>query len=186
MTRKIAWEKWTDFTEDDGDDKKEEVKFAEFDDDIDASLLETLMIRTPLGVFSPDEPMSPSKMFDCWIMHTNFDLTEEEAIKIDEIAGVESFKVMTRYRAFIGVGKLFDFSSVRKAIQIALTESDIFQKIDAIMSEVGSKARWAIFVGDDGSTQTISTNHILDDEYDKKLIEIRELKNGNIFTNDQI
>ena len=36
---------------------------------------------------------------------------------LDSIAGVEVMKVCTRYRFFIGVGRMFDFHEVRRDIE---------------------------------------------------------------------
>lgn len=59
--------------------------------------------------------------FDCWIGHTNFNLTENIKRKINKIEGVEILKIYSRYRFFIGVGKMFDFTEVRKHIEQELT-----------------------------------------------------------------
>ena len=60
--------------------------------------------------------------FDCWIAHTNFDITEKIKKTLDSIAGVEILKVMSRYRFFIGVGKMFKFQHVRSVIEEKLLE----------------------------------------------------------------
>ena len=60
--------------------------------------------------------------FDCWIAHTNFDITEKIKKTLDNIDGVEILKVMSRYRFFIGVGKMFKFQHVRGTIEEKLLE----------------------------------------------------------------
>ena len=40
---------------------------------------------------------------------------------LNTIDGVEVLKICSRYRFFIGVGKMFDFSEVRKNIEKELT-----------------------------------------------------------------
>jgi hypothetical protein len=60
--------------------------------------------------------------FDCWIAHTNFDITEKIKNTINKIEGVEALKVYSRYRFFIGVGKMFDFKEVRKEIENRLIQ----------------------------------------------------------------
>jgi len=60
--------------------------------------------------------------FDCWIAHTNFDITEKIKKTLDNIEGVEILKVMSRYRFFIGVGKMFKFQHVRGTIEEKLLE----------------------------------------------------------------
>lgn len=63
------------------------------------------------------EDISVLSTFDCWIGHTNFDITPSIKNILDKVAGVEVLKVMSRYRFFIGIGQLFDFKEVRKDIE---------------------------------------------------------------------
>lgn len=55
--------------------------------------------------------------YDCWIGHTNFDITGIIKNIINKTQGVEVLKIMSRYRFFVGVGKMFEFSDVRKEIE---------------------------------------------------------------------
>lgn len=58
--------------------------------------------------------------FDCWIGHTNFDLTHRIKNTLDEIPGIEMLKIFSRYRFFIGIGQMFNFKNVRNDIEKAL------------------------------------------------------------------
>ncbi len=58
--------------------------------------------------------------FDCWMGHTNFNITANMRDILDTVDGVEVLKICSRYRFFIGVGKMFDFSDVRKNIEDSL------------------------------------------------------------------
>lgn len=58
--------------------------------------------------------------FDCWIGHTNFDLTPSIKTMLDSIPGIELLKIYSRYRFFIGIGKMFEFTEVRKIIEDSL------------------------------------------------------------------
>ena len=62
------------------------------------------------------EDMAMLSNYDCWIGHCNFDITEEVRDLLDETPGIEVLKIISRYRFFIGVGKMFDFADVRKHI----------------------------------------------------------------------
>ena len=62
--------------------------------------------------------------FDCWIGHTNFDITQETKRILDSIEGVEVLRILSRYRFFIGVGKMFKFSDVRNSIAKVLLKED--------------------------------------------------------------
>ena len=62
--------------------------------------------------------------FDCWLGHINFNLTDEIKDIISKQDGVEVLKVCSRYRFFIGVGRMFDFKDVRNGIECALLGKD--------------------------------------------------------------
>jgi hypothetical protein len=63
------------------------------------------------------EDISVLSSFDCWIGHTNFDITMNTKNILDKVQGVEVLKILSRYRFFIGIGKLFDFKEVRQEIE---------------------------------------------------------------------
>ena len=50
----------------------------------------------------------------------NIDITEDIFEKLDEVCGVELFKVITRYRFMVGIGKAFTFTEVRNNIEKAV------------------------------------------------------------------
>ena len=55
--------------------------------------------------------------FDCWLGHTNFNITKSVKERLENVRGVEVLKICSRYRFFIGIGRMFDFSEVRKEIE---------------------------------------------------------------------
>ena len=55
--------------------------------------------------------------FDCWVGHTNFDITTTTFDTLNEVEGVELLKVVSRYRFFIGIGRMFHFKNVRKDLE---------------------------------------------------------------------
>ena len=55
--------------------------------------------------------------FDCWVGHTNFDITPSVMQSLNKVGGVEILKICSRYRFFVGIGKMFDFKNVRKSIE---------------------------------------------------------------------
>lgn len=55
--------------------------------------------------------------FDCWMGHTNFDITPTIKEKLNNVQGVEVLKICSRYRFFVGVGTMFNFRDVRKNIE---------------------------------------------------------------------
>ena len=62
--------------------------------------------------------------FDCWIGHTNFNLTENIKNELDQIEGVEMLKIFSRYRFLVGVGRMFNFSEVRKNVEKIIKEEN--------------------------------------------------------------
>lgn len=193
MNKKIAWEKWYDFVEPDEDERY--LEFEDEDDEDDEMgeearflEIEPLILRTPLGNYAPYEPLNPSRMFNCWTMHTNFDITKECIAKIEKVPGIEVIKVMTRYRVFFGFAKLFDFSEIRKniinSLDIECSDEQLpsdLDKINILFNQMGDCKRWAIFLGNDGTLLSIKSDECSEDEYHEKLHELQSLKNGNIF-----
>lgn len=64
------------------------------------------------------EEMTILSSFDCWMGHTNFDITPTIKEKLNNIPGIEVLKICSRYRFFVGIGSMFDFSDVRKTIEL--------------------------------------------------------------------
>ena len=60
--------------------------------------------------------------FECWIVHSNFDITKEIKNILNKTEGVELLKICSRYRFFIGIGKMFEFKNVRKLIEERLID----------------------------------------------------------------
>lgn len=58
--------------------------------------------------------------FDCWMGHVNFNLTNDIKNQLSQQDGVEILKVCSRYRFFVGVGRMFNFRDVRQGIEKAL------------------------------------------------------------------
>lgn len=131
--KKIAWENWNekekDLIEVDSMDS-----FTNMDDEIDENQLAQMenmlgpiigdfrssIIQTPFGSVPADSILKPSDRWDCWMGFTNFDLTIKVSDRIKIIHGVEALKIMSRYTFCVGVGKMFNFSSVRKDIENAV------------------------------------------------------------------
>tara|TARA_A100001201_G_scaffold131914_1_gene118304 strand:+ start:794 stop:1216 length:423 start_codon:yes stop_codon:yes gene_type:complete len=68
----------------------------------------------------PEQFMNEISMltnFDCWVGHTNFNLSKKIASELEKVEGVELLRICSRYRFFIGIGKMFDFKAVRKNLE---------------------------------------------------------------------
>ena len=71
------------------------------------------MITTPMGIIPLTENSNASKIFNFWVAHTNFRLTQDTCHIIDHTPGVESFCIYTPYRWRISIGKAFDTAEVK-------------------------------------------------------------------------
>ena len=137
----IVWEKWVDpFGED-----IDEVKWRDYNSDIkDISDLQSALsnqledteesddmipdktlsksnkpikvIASPLGLIPYNEHTASGKIFNFWLGHTNFSITESIKNIIEETDGVEILDIFTRYRFRIGIGKCFNDSETMKLI----------------------------------------------------------------------
>ena len=130
MTKKIGWQKYEALLEEQMSSTLiMDLLKAQADDD------EEMAYRDPEDIDDDDPsgimiPMSSKFVedammitnFDCWLGHTNFDITPDIKKALDKTEGVELLKVMSRYRFFIGVGKMFEFAKVRKSIETELTK----------------------------------------------------------------
>lgn len=62
--------------------------------------------------------------FDCWMAHTNFDITNKIKDKLNKIPGIEVLKICSRYRFFVGIGQMFDFKDVRYCIDKEIVKGE--------------------------------------------------------------
>lgn len=193
----MAWEKWDEgdfFTEtlssEEGMEESEEnpdmaaMQFGAFS-------VTFPKIRTPLGFVSIDDPLRPAVMFDCWIGHTNFGITGEIKNIIESTPGVEVLKIMTPYRFFIGVGKLFKFRDVREHIQSALNVSvetnDTYEDIHLltiIKRQLKSYKRWAIFYSKEGIVEYAASNEDNDLEFETTVKKFTEDENFTVIKSE--
>lgn len=74
------------------------------------------IIATPMGFIPLTENTSSSRIFNFWVGHTNFNITEQVTELIEDAEGVEALDVFTRYRFRIAVGKAFNDSDVMRNI----------------------------------------------------------------------
>ena len=96
--------------------------FNDFDDEFEREHITTKPVIAMPNDISNEIYLSSS--YDCWVGHTNFDLTEEMMMLINEVHGVEALKVITRYRFFVGAGRAFEFSYVRAGIEEILGKDE--------------------------------------------------------------
>jgi hypothetical protein len=138
FTKKIGWQKYEDFIEKQlsspllttifqnlaMQSMQSYVEDEELDDEEgDAITSPSINPLVPLTSQLIDDVAMLSS-FDCWIGHTNFDITPKIKDKLNQIPGVELLKICSRYRFFIGVGQMFDFTEVRNTIEEQIIKGD--------------------------------------------------------------
>jgi len=99
--------------------QEEEDAEGDIEDDFDFEMLgdegqDVLVVPVPNNIY---EQINLLTNYECWIGHTNFDITELVKTTVEKTKGVEILKVYSRYRFFVGIGKMFNFSNVRKDIE---------------------------------------------------------------------
>ena len=207
MHRKtVAWEKWEEDTPDSIDvsnfapeppaattDTPEfEVSPEELPHDFYdlSSVFESIpkMVNTPMGWFQINDKMAPGNQFDCWIGHANFDITPSVRDALEEIPGVEVLVILTRYRFFLGVGRMFNFRDVRVTIekdilsdgyaglQDELDSSHATKLVEDIKESLSAENHWAIFVFPNGEVDFISADSSEDKLYKETLTLYRNAK----------
>jgi hypothetical protein len=135
MTRKqqIGWQKYEDVLEKQLSSPitqmlvNQMIAGAEEEEEEDESYEDSIrdVSQTPLIQISEDlaNEFTMAASFDCWVGHTNFDITPKVKNILNSVEGVEVLKICSRYRFFIGVGKMFKFKDVRKEV-----ETQVFNK----------------------------------------------------------
>jgi len=139
MDKKIGWQKYEDVIQTEmyspiasmilEELNPELDEMQELEDEEDVSQAQESFL-VPKNFY---ETIALMSRFDCWIGHTNFNITTSIKDKLNEVDGIEVLNVISRYRFFIGIGKMFKFSEVRKDI-----ENCILVKGETIESRIES------------------------------------------------
>lgn len=131
---KIAWQKYEDLIEQQMSSplldilaskiSKEVINYEEGDEE-GYEQYEEPELQNAQNVMLPVsekllEDMTMLSNFDCWMAYTNFDITPEIKEILNDIEGIEIMRICSRYRFFIGVGKMFSFKQVRSDIEQTL------------------------------------------------------------------
>lgn len=80
------------------------------------------VIATPMGIMPLTENTDICHIFNFWIGHTNFDITKDIASVLENIPGIETLDIFTRYRFRIAVGKAFNDSEIMRNINDTIYE----------------------------------------------------------------
>ena len=146
MSKKIAWQKYEDVIEGQINSpiidmisksamKNQDVEPLlnsldippQYEEEEEESIQQKVIVNMPEEITNEIHLMSN---FDCWMGHVNFNLTNEIKKKLSRQDGVEILKVCSRYRFFVGVGRMFNFRDVRQGIEKTLLGKDTNERQD--------------------------------------------------------
>jgi len=143
-------------------------------------------IHTPIGTYPIDSMLKPSDKWDCWLGYTNFPITYSiRNILKDEIDGIEALKICGKYTFFIGIGRMFEISEVRKQVTsriCAYTEEELLSNdeveytVEMLKDQLKDNTHWSILVSPQGAIEYIVSSSI-DSVYLNKLSKLIEKKN---------
>lgn len=102
-----------------------EIENEEDDDEYEKKISKTNhqlgpCIVGPMGVIPVGEHNLPGKNFNFWMFYTNFNIDANVVNILDNLPGVETLDIFTRYRGRIGIGKLFEEDEVKENVEKAL------------------------------------------------------------------
>lgn len=132
--RVIIWEKWVDPYGDDLDDIEwpgydsqniTQSNHEEDDADGEEPNVKTHShkinaISTSMGIIPFNEYTDCTKIFNFWLGHTNFNISQNIAELLQSIEGVETLDIFTRYRFRISFGKAFEDRKIMDLINNAV------------------------------------------------------------------
>ena len=119
---KIGWQKYENILEQQLDNplldvimgRLPEVSDSMYSEDSEELHQEGLSIQVDDSMM---ESLALTTNFDCWMAHTNFNLTTDIRDVLNRVEGIEVLKICSRYRFFIGIGQMFNFKNVRRLIE---------------------------------------------------------------------
>jgi hypothetical protein len=134
------------------------------------------VLAGPMGFIPLNEHNLPSKIYNFWMGHANFDITGKVQKIISKVPGVETLDVFTRYRFRVGVGKAFyntedeketDFGrSVLNSITEALCNDKVIKpssqnkSIDLLVKQLNKKHPfWVVYRTKDGLLKSIGSQN---------------------------
>lgn len=190
--KKINWESWNAIEEDivAKINEKRNIEPPEliFDERPESQILEfppSPIFETPFGSYNVDSSFKPSSRWECWIGHTNFNVSANVVNVINKTEGVESVVVMGRYTFCVAIKKqLFNSREVRDNIQDLLCINSL--SIQEIKQKLNEYKYWSLLIHNDGRTDFVYSN---DDNSEfnnlKQKLEEKKNKHGGTIFNSQ-
>lgn len=126
------------------------------------------VIVGPAGIVPIDVSNLPSKSFNFWVAHTDFNLSGALANRLEAVAGVESLDILTRYRFRLAIGRAFDPETVKRSIEDCcrghlgsessskVSKSKSRTTLETVQSALASRYPfWAVYLMPDGKLETV-------------------------------
>lgn len=199
MERKIIWEQWLDPFQ----PNENETEFAdktpyeelEEADNRPGNYKPVSIISSPILGVVPIMPHAvPSKTFNFWVGHTNFDIQNTELDIIEKTPGVETLDIVSRYRFRISIGKAFNTLEVKNDIKTRLQNpeenastsinSEVINDINELKNRLSEHKYWFIFVTPNGKIDSAVSEEMNEDFQQKLAVyqQTKELVNGMLIT----
>lgn len=119
---KIIWEKWTDPYGIDHNDIVDYDQYINEDQEINTyKIKHNHVLLTSMGMIPYNESTDCCKIFNFWIGHTNFNLSSRIAQIIQDVDGVETLDIFTRYRFRVSFGKAFIDRDIMNSINTTIS-----------------------------------------------------------------
>lgn len=134
MKRLIVWDK----------DEVEFIDEEEQHEDNDEEKIhinlpkQPLVVKTNFGTFEEDSPDNPYNSREIFVAHYNFDIYEEDVLKISLVQGVEALKMLTRYSFTVIIGIMFYFEDVLDSIEKTLNIEEVdldYQRTEQLVDD---------------------------------------------------
>lgn len=173
MDKQIVWERWYDPLRSAIDDYKSVVEDTFGEHIANEHMPEEMILDRPFPIRGPillsnmgpipmHEGNVPDKIFNFWIGHANFDISDKVAEKICAIPGVEVFNIWTRYRFRLGIGKSFTDRQVMNEIDRLVTGKRTILEgkslVDFMANNLKKKKR-EFYIANDDNKQLLFLDH---------------------------
>lgn len=98
----------------------EQIETMEEEDGAFAETKSLAVYQTPFGIVKVPEFCDINKHFKLWTMYTRYPITDKLKNGIDSMPGIETFEMLTPYRARVGICPLYKDGHVLRSIQTTI------------------------------------------------------------------
>jgi hypothetical protein len=102
-------------------EEEDEQEFQPFEESDRSNVLTQILA-------GQQNPFLQLRTYNIWTIHTNFKMSATLSLLVEDILGVESLEIVSPYRMYVGIGRVFEESEVKQTIQNKLLEAVNGQK----------------------------------------------------------